>query len=41
MDAGVGDADFLDEAVRVNTGSTQGTETAANGTDVESVKTAL
>jgi integrase len=30
MDAGVGDAEFLDSAVRVNTGSTGRTETAAN-----------
>jgi integrase len=38
MDAGVGGADFLDEAVRVNTGSTQGPQTAANGSAVESVQ---
>ena len=30
MDAGVGDADFLDTAVRVNTGSTQCAKIAAN-----------
>jgi integrase len=30
MDAGLGDADVLDNAVRVNTGSTEGQETAAN-----------
>ena len=30
LDDGLGDADFLDEAVRVNTGSTGGPQTAAN-----------
>ena len=29
IDGGLGNADFLDEAVRVNTGSTRGTETVA------------
>ncbi|MEK6328256.1 MAG: tyrosine-type recombinase/integrase [Actinomycetota bacterium] len=30
MDEGIGDAGFLDAAVRVNTGSTQGSVTAGN-----------
>jgi hypothetical protein len=40
MDGGVGDAAFLDAAVRVNPGSTRRMETAANLAAVESAATA-
>jgi integrase len=35
MDDGIGDAAFLDEAVRVKPGSSRGAQTAANGSPVE------
>jgi hypothetical protein len=46
LDEGLGDADFLDEAVttdpsRVNAGSTGGPQTAANAGTVESANMAL
>jgi integrase len=46
LDEGLGDADFLDEAVtadpsRVNAGSTEGSQTAANAGTVESADMAL
>jgi integrase len=40
MDGGIGDADFLDAAVRVNPGSTRRMETAANLAAAESAETA-
>jgi Phage integrase family len=41
MDAGVGDADFLDSAVRVNAGSTRRTETTATPTVASTLDSAL
>ena len=46
LDEGLGDADFLDEAVtadpsRVNAGSTEGPQTAANAGTAESADMAL
>jgi hypothetical protein len=46
LDEGLGDADFLDEAVtadpsRVNGGSTEGSQTAANARTAESADMAL
>jgi integrase len=41
MDAGVGDAGFLDGAVQVNTGSTQRPQTAVNGDAPEAARMAL